>query len=57
MESFSAILFDLDGTLIDSPRLWREAYRMVLREYNHSFRDEDFAVLYPTGKPLREWLS
>ncbi|OGJ59662.1 hypothetical protein A2881_03395 [Candidatus Peribacteria bacterium RIFCSPHIGHO2_01_FULL_55_13] len=54
---FSAILFDLDGTLIDSPKLWREAYRRVLKDIGHAFRDEDFALLYPSGKPMRDWLT
>lgn len=57
MSPFSAILFDLDGTLIDSPRLWREAYRQILKTVGHTFKDEDFARLYPSGKPMRDWLT
>ena len=53
---FSAILFDLDGTLIDSPKLWREAYRRVLKDIGHTLCDKDFGHLYPSGKPMRDWL-
>ena len=53
---FSAILFDLDGTLIDSPKLWREAYRGGLKDIGHTLQEKDFARLYPSGKPMRDWL-
>lgn len=57
MPDFSAILFDLDGTLIDTPRLWRDAYQMVFREIGFEFTDEEFRKLYPTGNPMRAWLE
>lgn len=30
---------------------------MILKTVGHDFRDEDFALLYPSGKPMRDWLT
>jgi beta-phosphoglucomutase-like phosphatase (HAD superfamily) len=57
MPQFSAILFDLDGTLIDTPKYWRDAYRIALKTQGHDFQDKDFQMLYPAGKPMGDWLT
>jgi HAD superfamily hydrolase (TIGR01509 family) len=55
--SFSAILFDLDGTLLDTPKLWFKAYCSAFHTYGYTLSDTDFRSLYSTGKPLNYWLE
>lgn len=52
---YEAIVFDLDGTLIDSPKLWESAYKSVLHPLGIEFTAEQFRNLYPTGTPFTEW--
>ncbi|HSU16778.1 HAD family hydrolase [Longimicrobium sp.] len=55
-----AILFDLDGTLIDTWRLYGESYQRALEPFlGHRLTDEDVARLRPTSERgfLRELLG
>lgn len=52
---YEAVIFDLDGTLIDSPKLWESAYRSVLHPLGIEFTPDQFRHLYPTGTPFTEW--
>ena len=46
-----AILFDLDGTLIDTWRLYVESYRLALEPYfGHRPSDEELARMQPTSE-------
>ena len=42
-----AILFDADGTLMDSIASWRKALKTVLERRGFSYSEEDFQVLIP----------
>lgn len=42
-----AILFDADGTLMDSIASWRKALRTVLERRGFPYSEEDFQVLIP----------
>lgn len=56
----SAILFDLDGTLIDTYRLYLESYRLALEPYlGYSPVDEEFIRRHPSSERrfLAEWVG
>lgn len=42
-----AVLFDADGTLMDSIASWRKALKTVLERRGFSYSEEDFQVLIP----------
>ncbi|WP_143961369.1 HAD family hydrolase [Litoribacter populi] len=42
MEKLKAVLFDLDGTLIDSEWFYYKAYRSTLKLYNRELESEDW---------------
>lgn len=52
MQKFKAILFDLDGTLIDSALHWEEAYRQFIKKFNVPFFQEHINMV--NGKSLME---
>jgi pyrophosphatase PpaX len=52
MPPYSTVLFDLDGTLIDSLRLILDSYHHTLREHQLPARDDAF-WLRGVGTPLR----
>lgn len=52
-----AILLDLDGTLVDTTHLYREAYAAALGEWGITLTPEQFAELYSSGLYLSEWLA
>ncbi|MFB6900585.1 MULTISPECIES: HAD hydrolase-like protein [Streptomyces] len=37
----AAVLFDMDGTLVDTERLWLQAVAELPAELNHTLTDED----------------
>jgi pyrophosphatase PpaX len=56
----SAILFDLDGTLIDTYRLYLESYRRALEPYlGYAPPDEEFIARRPSSEKrfLAEWIG
>lgn len=53
-----AVVFDLDGVLLDSEQRWNEAREAVARETGGHWRDEaveieETAMLPPKGRPRR----
>jgi pyrophosphatase PpaX len=56
MPPFSTVLFDLDGTLIDSLRLILDSYHHTLREHRLPARDDAY-WLRGVGTPLRVQFS
>jgi len=51
----NAAIFDMDGLLIDSEPLWREAGRETLARYNHTLTDEQYHS--STGLRTEEWVE
>lgn len=53
--SFSAVLFDLNGVLVDDENLHRQAFREVLAAQEITLSDEDYACHF-IGRTDREGL-
>ena len=51
----NAAIFDMDGLLIDSEPLWREAGRETLARYDHTLTDEQYHS--STGLRTEEWVE
>lgn len=55
--NYSAILFDLDGTLVDSPDLWKRAIMEMFEEVGVRMTDDDFRKHYAPSPRLSVWLN
>ena len=56
----SAFIFDLDGTLIDTEKLYRKYWPMALADYGYELSDERALMLRSLGRPFapaqfKEW--
>lgn len=49
----AALLFDMDGTLIDSESMWHDAMRAFADEHRIEWTTED--AHWTTGRPMIEW--
>ncbi len=56
MKKYDAILFDLDGTLVDTIDLYEQACLAALGGAGLKFTAEDFKKYYPTGCSFNEWV-
>ena len=52
---FSAVIFDMDGLLIDSEPLWQQAGAETLQEYGVTLTDEQYILT--TGLRTPEWVD
>lgn len=53
-----ALIFDLDGLLVDTESLHCRAYQMALQEHGVELRDADYAEHWVRfGKGIADWLS
>ena len=53
-----ALIFDLDGLLVDTESLHCRAYQMALQEHGVELRDTDYAEHWVRfGKGIADWLS
>jgi beta-phosphoglucomutase-like phosphatase (HAD superfamily) len=50
-----AVIFDLDGVLVDSERLWNGAKEALVRETGGSWRDEAATAMMGMSSP--EWAA
>ena len=48
----SAFIFDLDGTLIDTEKLYRKYWPMALADYGYELSDERALMLRSLGRPF-----
>ncbi|MEJ5229778.1 MAG: HAD family phosphatase [Pseudothermotoga sp.] len=48
----SAVIFDMDGVLIETESIYRETFRVILSRYGVNFSDKDFVQL--TGRTLEK---
>jgi HAD superfamily hydrolase (TIGR01509 family) len=49
--AFDAVLFDMDGTLVDSEPIWFAALRAVVPEFGGDLPDEAHAALHGNDRP------
>jgi HAD superfamily hydrolase (TIGR01509 family) len=54
---YDAVLFDLDGTLVETTHLYEQAYAQALAEQGVTLTHEQFCRFFPTGWPLERWLQ
>lgn len=57
-----AVIFDMDGTLIDTEKYYRKFWRMALEEAGYSVSEEQILSLRSLGRPhaprqLQEWFG
>src|SRR5438874_6767822 len=52
---FSAVIFDMDGLLIDSEPLWQQAGADMLQQFGVSLTDEQYHLT--TGLRTPEWVD
>ena len=62
MENIKAFIFDLDGTLIDTEKIYRIIWPLATRELGYEFSDERFLSLRSLGRPFaplkfKEWFG
>jgi len=50
-----AVIFDLDGVLVDSEKLWDEVRRSVVHEFHGTWRDESTRAMQGMSTP--EWAA
>lgn len=53
MKNFEAVIFDLDGVIINSESLWDESSRTILEQYGYEYKRSEIKHLC-TGKTLFE---
>jgi HAD superfamily hydrolase (TIGR01509 family) len=54
--TYDAILFDLDGTLVDTINLYKRACIQAMEHGGLKFSEQDFDRLYPMGTSFNEWI-
>lgn len=57
-----AVIFDLDGTLIDTERFYRKCWPAAVRHFGYEMSDEQVLTLRSLGRPfapalLKEWFG
>lgn len=57
-----AVIFDMDGTLIDTEKYYRVFWKKTLREFGYTMTDEQALSMRSLGRPfaparLREWFG
>lgn len=60
MNDVKAVIFDLDGTLIDTEKIYRQIWPQAMRRLGYEFGDERYLELRSLGRPyaparFREW--
>ena len=53
---YSAILFDLDGTLMNTIKLYERAVIDTIRGYGATLTPRRFAEIYRSGDSISEWI-
>lgn len=60
MKNVKAVIFDLDGTLIDTEKIYRQIWPEAMRQLGYEFGDERYLEMRSLGRPFaparfREW--
>ena len=51
-ENVKAVIFDLDGTLIDTEKIYRKVWPRTIREMGHVMTEEQYLSLRSLGRPF-----
>lgn len=59
---FKAVLFDMDGTLIDTEKYYRIFWPMAMKEFGYDLSDQQVLAMRSLGRPfapakLKEWFG
>lgn len=52
IENVKAVIFDLDGTLIDTEKIYRMVWPLAMEELGYVFTDENYLKLRSMGRPF-----
>ena len=50
-DGMPVVIFDMDGTLIDTEKIYRQIWPKVFSEFGYEMKDEDFLALRSLGRP------
>jgi len=52
LEGVKAVIFDLDGTLIDTEKIYRKAWPVAMESIGYVFTDEQYLQMRSLGRPF-----
>ena len=60
MENIKAVIFDMDGTLIDTEKIYRLIWPITLKEMGLTMKEEHYMQMRSLGRPfapikMKEW--
>lgn len=61
-ENIKAFIFDLDGTLIDTEKIYRQVWPKAVAELGYEMKDEHYLAMRSLGRPyaplqMKEWFG
>lgn len=62
LEGVKAVIFDLDGTLIDTERIYRQVWPLAIKDMGHEMVDNQYLQMRSLGRPfaplkMKEWFG